>query len=397
MPGSKSLSNRLLILDFLSGSHKEIVGLSEARDTRVLKDCLSQIENRRSEESIELDCQDGGTPLRFLMALCALLPGEFVLSGTQRLMSRPMDDLIDALRSMGAKIESLGEDGSGPWLLKGNPELEIDSLEVSFSKSSQFTSALLLVAPFLKKGLRLVLPEQRGSWPYIELTLDVLRVFGVTFKQSKDEIRVQKGFLLPGKLECEADWSSATFFFAMAAIRKQPKLFLKGLNLPSKQGDSFTEIVFRYEGIHCSTVDDGILLEYKKPEWNLNPLSINLSNFPDMSPALVIYFLISKREVDFSGLESLALKESVRDKVLEEVVSSCGASLVKEGELWKLRGTITRKPEKLGVHSDHRMAMAFALLALHFGEISLDAIDCVEKSFPDYWNQVSKLGLSVSN
>ncbi len=390
LPGSKSHSNRLLILRALSGKSIQLSGLSEARDTRILNELLQKI-TAVQKPVLELDCQDAGTVYRFLMAFCALTPGQYRLFGTQRLMERPITELVEALVSLGASIV-LKQDG---WHIQGKA-LEGGFLALKEVKSSQFVSALLLCAPLMKNGLHLEWKGEKGSWPYVAMSLQALTDFGVSWEQNGDEIRVNPGFHSASLYTVERDWSSAAFFFPFLANREDLTILFPDLRLHAGQGDAFVERLFRYEGMHASEGALGLALKWKKPEWSLNALSVNLASYPDLAPPVLVYYLMQKREVHFSGLESLALKESVRDAVLAEAVKACGGQFKSEKGWWQLRAETISKPGLLHTYSDHRMAMAFSLLALQFGEVELSEIASVDKSFPTFWQEAAKLGLTLS-
>lgn len=392
LPGSKSQSNRLLVLRALSAYEKSIEGLSTARDSRVLASLLDTVV-QPGKGSIELDCLDGGAPLRFMMAVCALLPGTYILKGSERLMARPQEDLIASLRKAGVPVRTLGADGNGPWEIQGG-QINTGNWEVSTEISTQYASALLLIAPFYGEEVSIKLDGRGMSMPYLGMTLQALKQFGVDFKQIGDRILIQPGTKPPAELIVEADWSSAAFFYAAASLLDMDGLVLPNLLLPSIQGDSFLETLFRYEGL-ASDYKDGRMQLRKIPlTWQKNPLTLNLEKYPDLAPALVVYYLMQGREVDFYGLESLCIKESVRDEVLGDMVRACGAEWEKGEGVWKLRGTISQKPTQLKTHYDHRMVMAFSLLAIHFGTVELEEIRSVEKSFPSFWEEMKKLGIS---
>lgn len=391
LPGSKSQSNRYLVLQALSRSSTEIAGLSKANDTLVLQRLLKLVMDG-GEGTLELDCEDGGAPLRFMMAVCALVPGNYLLTGTSRLMQRPQSDLVSALLEAGARIRALGENQTGPWEIVGG-NLEKAEWSISVAKSSQYFSALVLIAPFLGKEITIRCVNTGGSLPYMAMTLQALADFGIQFSQNDQIVRVSPFTHSNTQLRVEADWSSAAFFLCAAAILKMDALHFPLLQLPSIQGDSFLETVFRYEGWVCEQSTSGVKCVNQGVEWTPKALSLNLSNYPDLAPALVVYYFMMSREVDFYGLESLAGKESVRDEVLGDMVIACGGSWEKGEGVWRLRGEITKKPGILNTHKDHRMVMAFALLSIRFEELELEELDSVTKSFPNFWEEIKKLGI----
>lgn len=405
LPASKSESNRLLVLQFLSEVEVkdevkdeigtfEIDNLSDAGDTQVLQTCLEQIKNRQSEETIKLDCRDGGTPLRFLMAVCALVPGSFLLTGTPRLMQRPQKDLIDSLVQSGAKIHCLGEKECGPYLVEGG-KLKSGAWEIDMQQSSQFASALLLIAPFMQAPIELTILHREASWPYVEMTLQSLKKLGVRMEWKGKVLCIYPGIHSPKKIIVEADWSSAAFFYAAQAMRKKGSLFFPDLKMESLQGDAFVERLFRYEGIQSEQGEEGVKISWHETAWKRNELSINLQSYPDLAPALVVYFLSEGRKINWSGLESLAKKESVRDQVLGEMLNACGAEWEIGDGRWNQSGSLDSASSVLSTAEDHRMVMAFALMAICGNSIALDDIDSVKKSFPGFWEEIGKLGISA--
>ncbi|MHB1276804.1 MAG: 3-phosphoshikimate 1-carboxyvinyltransferase [Bacteroidia bacterium] len=392
LPGSKSQSNRLLVLRALSAYEKSIEGLSTARDSRVLASLLDTVV-QPGKGNIELNCLDGGAPLRFMIAVCSLLPGTYILRGSERLMQRPQEDLIFSLRKVGVPIRTLGVDGNGPWEIQGG-HINTGEWEIATAISTQYASALLLIAPFYGKEVSIKLNGRGLSMPYLGMTLQALKQFGVNYKQNGDRIIIQPGTKPPAELVVEADWSSAAFFYAAASLLDMEELVLPNLLLPSIQGDSFLENLFRYEGLESECKDGRMILRKIPLTWQKKPLTLNLEKYPDLAPALVVYYLMQSREVDFYGLESLSIKESIRDEVIGDMVRSCGAEWEKGEAVWKLRGTITQKPTQLKTHYDHRMVMAFSLLSIHFGTVELEEIRSVEKSFPSFWQEMKKLGIS---
>lgn len=393
LPGSKSESNRLLLLNALSGNHSQLHNLSEARDTRVMSAALQKL-SERSGGLKEIDCLDAGSVLRFMMAACCLNPGSYLLKGSERLMARPMKGLIDALRSLGASIEPQGLGDQGPWKVSGG-HLHGNWVEVDGSESSQFVSAMLLIAPFMGARLSVHIKGAGGSWPYIEMTLKSLRDFGVDHRTDEHIVTIEPGCTPPKEKWVEADWSSAAFVYPGMFHTKAP-VELPGLQLPSSQGDSFLSSLFPYYGIHTTQKMNGVLLEPFTPGWQTRPATLDLSAYPDLTPALVVNAMLHGQDLDLRGLESLAGKESQRDEVLGEMVKACGHEWTQEQGLWCLRMKDWKKPGTLQTHNDHRMAMAFALLAIKYGEITLSEGESVEKSFPGFWTEMAQLGFERS-
>lgn len=397
LPGSKSESNRLLVLAALSGFKGEIKGLSDARDTRILKEQLNKV-LAGNQELVVLDCMDGGAPLRFLMTVASLIPGKYLLTGTPRLMARPQNDLVACLKKMGVPIVALSETpGQGPWEIQGG-KINQTFWEISVSTSSQYASALFLIAPFLGKPVTIELKGEMVSVPYIQLTCSALEKMGVSYVKRSDRIYEFKPEVnVPKELRVEADWSAAPYFLAAAECKGVPAIHFPNLRLKSCQGDSFTRTVFQYEGWVAEEPVDGHGLLFKKipRSWEVKSLTLNLLNYPDLAPPLVTYYFMQNREVRFYGLETLSGKESVRDAVLGEMISQCGGNWNVKEACWVVSGNEPRKPELLNTHADHRMVMSFTLLSIIFGEIELTETESVEKSFPQFWREIAKLGIHL--
>ena len=395
LPGSKSESNRLMVLAALSGFDGTIEGVSDARDTRTLNALLQKVMSG-SQQTIELDCLDGGAPLRFLMAVAALIPGHYLLTGTPRLMERPQTDLIHCLRNIGVPIVSLGEESDkGPWKIQGGC-INQSQWKISASTSSQFASALFLIAPFMGKRITIELEGDVVSEPYINLTLNALKRFGVQFNKLTPHVfEVLPGSQVPEPLSVEADWSAAPYFLAAAELKGMNEIIFPRLNFPSSQGDAFIKTVFQYEGWQAEEIRHARGLIFRKSPrlWNRNDLTINLISYPDLAPPLITYFLMQNRGVRFYGLETLSGKESVRDAVLGGMVKQCGGVWKSENKVWELLAGKQSPPKILETHSDHRMVMSFALLSIIFGEISLSEKESVDKSFPNFWKEIAKIGI----
>lgn len=392
LPASKSESNRYLMLNRLSGEQTRLFNLSEANDTRLLAKLLSRMEEKGDKRLI-LDCEDAGTVIRFLLAYCAIQPGRsFRLTGTSRLLERPLQPLADALVSLGADIY---RETDGSWYIKGK-ELQSGSVSLDASLSSQFVSALLIIGPEFSGGLEIHWKGLQGSRPYIDLTLKALSAFGARYVLGEDRVRVYPGWDPPLALQVESDWSSASYPL-LAQLLVKNGLVLPALYPDSRQGDRWLVSLLPYFGgiYHHSVAQLEAL--YQAPAWSWRPVTLNLSDYPDLAPGLLIFLAINKVEARVYGLESLAVKESNRTAALREALAALGVDFQEMGNSWLLSARTKELPGRvtLDTRKDHRLVMAYSLLAFAGVEVELNEVSSVSKSFPAYFEQMQLLGLRL--
>jgi 3-phosphoshikimate 1-carboxyvinyltransferase len=396
LPASKSESNRLLVLDFLSGCKTNLINISQARDTVLMQKNLRLIRNGR--EPVHIDCQDAGTVFRFLLALCAAVPGEYIIDGTPRLRERPVAPLVDALRELGADICYLGQEGCAPLKIKGKA-LKGGNVSLDAGLSSQFVSALLLIAPFTGSGLEINLSGLSGSVPYVRMTLSALSAYGAYWTWEKETIAVSSGIAPPGSLHIENDWSALAFFLPVLA-RQGGKMSFPGLYPDSCQGDKAMLQMMGYFGLYGEWTEEGLVVVKKEISWNIRSFSACFRNYPDLVPAFLVHLILDGRAAGtlMTGLESLRYKESDRIAALSQMAASCGHSFRGQGDKWQLekREPVRRLPP-LEVFQDHRLAMSFTLLSMNFASVELDDISCVEKSFPSFWRELAPLGFQIDS
>lgn len=366
---SKSLIIRELIARFLYRGELLDVLPDDSEDVRVTYRCLAIVRDAKGlSSSVTVDAGDCGAAFRFMMALLAVTEGEWLLTGTSRLLQRPVTPLVTALRTAGAAITA-SPDG---WRISGRP-LRAETLTVDCTLSSQFASALLLIGP--KIGLKelTTLPAAPSSAPYIAMTR-----------------RVLDGVLSGTPLRREADWSTAAFWYAF--VRLSPDvdmLLLRDLHLDTIQGDSVISQIFSKLGVSSKQKDEGVLIE-KNGDLNHDfKFSLDLKNTPDLAPVLAVTAVMLGASCTLTGLENLNLKESRRLDVLAQELAPFANVSVEDGTL-RIDGRITptdghRKPIELNTHGDHRMVMAFSLLFFKYN-VQLSDIECVKKSYPEFEN-----------
>lgn len=386
LPSSKSISNRLLIL---KAFHPEIkIGnLSDADDTRVLVKALEK-------KFGEINVNHAGSTLRFLTAYFAFCEGaEVVLTGSSRLNKRPIKPLVEALKIAGAKIEYLENEGFAPLKIKGVKSPKSGAIEIDASGSSQFVSALLMVALNFKDGLKIYLKGKVVSRPYIQQTINLLEQIGYRITWEGNQIEIYFQSLKKVDFKVEADWSSATFFLGMAINSKQCKLLLRGLSQNTIQGDALQVNIFEHLGVQVNFTELGMQL--LKINSSLNLLREDLTNMPDVAQGLAVAAALKRVEVHLSGLQTLPQKESNRIEDLATELRKLKFDVITTNETLSIKGFAQFQNElNIKTYNDHRMAMAFAIAGL-YSKVVFDDESVVSKSFPDYWNQLKKIGFNI--
>jgi 3-phosphoshikimate 1-carboxyvinyltransferase len=391
LAGSKSISNRALIIRALSGLDFPIHKLANAKDTVLLEALLKSSEQTR-------DAGAAGTTFRFLTAYLSMQPGEQLLTGTERMKQRPVGVLVEALRKLGARIEYVEKTGYPP-LRIGAPDGfgKANTLSIAANTSSQYISALLMLAPTLPEGLRLQLEGQIVSRPYIEMTLSLMAYFGVQHEWEGQVIVVPPQKYEGKPFTVEADWSAASYYYAMAAIAPEAELRLNGLFENSVQGDSVLTDMFAEFGVESCFDDRGVLL--KKPEGVEVPSEFtwNFLKCPDLAQTLAVCCAALGTSGTFCGLETLRIKETDRILALQQELQKVNANLIElpptgERTYYQTQGkTLFRDTPVFATYEDHRMAMAFAPLAMQH-PITIEEPDVVVKSYPDFWKDLRKIG-----
>lgn len=397
LAGSKSISNRVLIMRALCNEDFPIHRLANAKDTQLLQDLLSS-------EADVLDAGAAGTTFRFLTAYLAIQAGEIVLTGTERMKKRPIKILVDALRQLGATIDYLEAEGYPP-LRIGTPtdEDRTNQLAIAADTSSQYISALLMVAPVLPNGLELTLVGNMVSRPYIEMTLALMKYFGIQFSWVGNVITVPPQAYQAKPFIVEADWSAASYYYAMAAFADEVDLQLNGLFANSTQGDAALATMMEKFGIVTEFNEEGIRLR-KSSEAPQPVFEYDFIECPDLAQTLAVVCAGTSVHGIFTGLETLRIKETDRIAALKNELAKVHAVMVplparfsqKSGkQFFTIEGPVSiDSTPTFATYEDHRMAMAFAPLAF-FGAIQIEEPGVVDKSYPDFWEDLKKLGFEV--
>ncbi|MFZ4260729.1 3-phosphoshikimate 1-carboxyvinyltransferase [Sphingobacterium sp. HJSM2_6] len=388
LTGSKSESNRALIIRSLSNGLVEIQNLSEAADTVTLEAALKLAENAGQENTL-IDIGPAGTAMRFLTSYLNLIPGKFTLTGTERMQQRPIGILVDALKDLGAEIHYQNKVGFPPLLIEGGMYQSKDQVTIKGDISSQYISSLLLVAANLEKGLKLEIEGELTSKPYVSMTLAMLKECGIESEFSTNSIQINPQAYQSTTIYVEPDWSAASYWYAIVALAQNAHIVLPGLKENSLQGDFAIIEIMSHFGVNSTFKSDGLHLE--KSDLQSDKTLFDFKECPDLAQTIVVIAAALKKEVSFTGLETLKIKETDRIAALQTEIAKFGAALIADGNVYHLKTEKVHDPGnlKFATYEDHRMAMAFAPLALVFDQICIEDPQVVEKSYPDFWKHLS--------
>ena len=369
LPASKSISNRLLIIQSLCEEDFQIKNLSNSDDTIALKKALTS-------DAETIDVGAGGASFRFLTSFLATQEGrEFIITGTDRMKERPIKELVEALQNIGAEIEYVEKEGYPPLKIKGSA-MKGGEISIDGGVSSQFISALLLIAPTLKNGFTIRISGEVVSKPYIEMTLKLMKEFGILHSYNGDEIEIKPQKYLAKDFAVESDWSAAAFWFEIATLSEKCNIKLNGLQQNSMQGDAKASELFQSLGVSFIFENNTLILTKKKTI--KFPKHINLINSPDMYQPLKCSLFALDIHPEITGLKTLKYKETNRIMAVKNELKKLSSNKIIE------------------TYKDHRMAMGFAPLSLKFGELKIQDAEVVSKSYPDFWEDLQKGGFTIS-
>jgi 3-phosphoshikimate 1-carboxyvinyltransferase len=413
LTGSKSECNRALIIEALSQGKVKVENVSDAADAVLLAGILrenqesgiknqevlagdapsdSEIENCKSEI---VDIGPAGTAMRFLTAYYAIQEDEVILTGSKRMKERPIGILVDALRVLGANVDYEENDGYPPIKLKGGFKQQTGKISIKGNISSQYITALLLIAARLPLGLELHIEGELTSRPYVEMTLAMLETSGIKHTWEGNVIAIANQEFTTTSLYVEPDWSAASYWYAIAALADEAELFLTGLTPYSLQGDSvITEIMANF-GITSQFKDGGVHL--KKENKPISRREFDLKECPDLAQTVIVVCAALNHEASFTGLETLKIKETDRILALQTELGKMGVKLIEKDEVYTLDCSGKFIPDNIFINTyhDHRMAMAFAPLALILPQMEFENGPVVDKSYPAFWNDLEKQGFEV--
>ena len=394
LPPSKSIANRLLLM---SSFEK----LTQPRERDLPEDILALLRGL-SHQTPQLDVGHAGTAFRFLLAASALRPGKWEIRGSDRMHRRPVSPLVDALRQLGAKIKYLKEKGYPPLLVEGRPLKSTAPVKIQADISSQFISALLMIAPYVKNGVEIIPEGRMLSRPYIEMTLQLMKDCGAIFTRQGETIRVEEGKYrnIPDKLE--RDWSAASYFLGMPLLEGHGKLHFKGLEKSDLQGDAEALDWFKNLGLQSEFGQRGLTVWIDRPsDFSGTVLELDFTAQPDLAQTMTFFCLRAGIKARFGGCYNLNLKETRRLDKLREWVVICGGKLLggtAADELFFDPPVKTRtfKNRALPTYDDHRFAMSMSLLACNKNQVVLENPEVVNKSFPGFWRALEKAGFSLN-
>lgn len=384
--GSKSISNRALLISALCKSDIEITNLSNSDDSQTMVNILKEKSGKI------FDCHHAGTTFRFLTAYFALQKGAQILTGSQRMKQRPIGPLVNALREIGAQIEYLENEGFPPLKLKSYQKQAASEITIKADISSQFVSALCMIAPTLSDGLTITFEGALVSKPYLDMTLSIMSYFGVksTFENNTVSIDAQK-YIAKNYL-VESDWSSASYHYAIAALLPESKITLSYYFEKSLQGDSAIVDMAKHFGITSTFVDSKLIIESNKDCFDL--FAYDYIKQPDIAQTFAVMGAAKNMKLYYKGLKTLRIKETDRITALQNELNKVNVNFKKteyQDYEFMQSGNIQLDFPVFETYQDHRMAMAFAPLAI-LGSIHIKNPEVVSKSYPDFWDHLKKMG-----
>lgn len=389
LPGSKSESNRALIINALADNPGEIKNLAIARDTNIMRRLLT------ASTSI-YDAQDAGTVMRFMSAYLAVTKKNVMISGTERMKMRPLGVLVEALRNLGAKIDYLEKAGYPPLKFNGFEVQTSQSLHVKGDVSSQYISALLMIAPRLPHGLTLIVEGKVVSKPYIDMTLSIMQHFGVKVDVAEQEYHISPQIYRYTPFSVEADWSGASYWYSVFALSSLKSLTISGLKKNSTQGDSVLQHLMKSFGVRTEFSNHQVILSRQETQL---PDSIDFIKCPDLAQTFAVLCAAMGHSCTFYGLQTLKIKETNRVEAIKTELNKMGGDFIEKDASWEVvpipAQSFTQENHfEFATYEDHRMAMAFAPLATKLS-ISFDDREVVNKSYPTFWDDMANLGFVV--
>ncbi len=391
LPASKSISNRVLLIDALCPTHGRLHNLAKCDDTDAVQAALA------NPCATEVNVGAAGTAMRFLTAYFATREGHsVVIDGTERMRQRPIKVLVDALRCLGADIQYAGAEGYPPLKINGR-RLHGGALIVSGSVSSQYISALLLIAPVIG-GIRLTIEGEMMSRPYIEMTVALMARYGVKPVWEGKVIDVPAGAYHALDFTVEADWSAASYWWAMQALVPQSRITLRGLEPQSLQGDSRMAELMAQMGVTGNWCGAYLDLHSNGGAGFCCSTFADLSGTPDIAQTLVVMLCLMGRPFRITGLRTLRIKETDRLEALRTELRKLGYVVKVEADdaiSWHFQTTQPVAHPHISTYHDHRMAMAFAPAAFRFPGLVIDDAQVVSKSYPDFWEHLRAVGFKI--
>jgi len=389
--GSKSISNRILIIRELSGDLCTIDNLSLSDDTQRLLFYIGMINTcGTSGIPMVIDANNAGTVSRFLTAFLVYREGTWLLTGNLRMQERPIKGLVDGLNLLGADISYSNKDGNIPLRIVGK-DIRGGRISVDVSESSQFISAIMMIGPYLEEGLKINFMSRPVSLPYIEMTQKLMQKFGAHVELNEDGVSILRGKYQFHPCTVESDWSSASYWYEAVALADEAEVIITGLNKNSLQGDSVLVNIYEQLGVATIFNTDGIILT--KTSNIVEKFSFDFEGCPDIVPAVMATCAALGVKAVFKNIGHIAFKESNRIKALGGELKKIGATLRKEKTKYILTPNKNSVDNNLSfsTYGDHRIAMCLAPLVLVYDKIEICNPDVVKKSYPEFWDDFKKL------
>jgi 3-phosphoshikimate 1-carboxyvinyltransferase len=410
-PGSKSLTNRALVLAALAEGRCTLRNVLFADDTEVMIDCLNRlgfapqvdrasrtivVEGRGGEipaASAELFCGNSGTTIRFVSALCSVGRGTYTLDGIARMRQRPIGGLVEILKNLGVRIEYLGAEGFPPIRVLAD-ELPGGLMRYGSEQSSQFLSAVLMAAPYARNEVRVELVGQQTSWPYVAMTMQLMDAFLHTPELMRDpagnpkEIVVPRGKYAATDYAVEPDASNATYFLAAAAVHEGARVTVEGLGKNSLQGDVGFAAILQQMGAEMTMTADSITV---RGLGKLRGVEVDLLAMPDTAQTLAVVALFAKGQTLIRGLHTLKVKETDRLLALATELRKLGAKVEAGEDYLAITPPAHVTPAEIATYDDHRMAMSFAVAGTKVADVVIKDAECVNKTYPNYFADLEQV------
>ena len=395
LPASKSICNRVLTIVALSDGVGDVYNVSDCDDTNAIINAITM--HKKGEKYINIGA--AGTAMRFMTAMLALRTKATVtIDGSARMRKRPIKELVDVLCQLGAKIEYAGESDSCPPLLIHQAPMRGGTVSINGSISSQYISALMMIAPGLSDGLTINITGGLVSRPYVEMTAAIMRDFGAQVLCTDNQITIKQGDYQSRTYSVENDWSAASYWYEIRSLIPDVNLRLASLHKNSTQGDSKVAEIFKLFGVETEYTSDGVLLTYN-PKSVAERIDIDLQNQPDLAQTIVVTACLKGIPFRISGLSTLRIKETDRISALISQLAKLGYT-VRETEDATLESDSVRrscdKAPAIETFDDHRMAMAFAPASIIVPGITIEDAEVVSKSYPKYWEHLKLIGFNLS-
>lgn len=411
-PGSKSITNRALILAALARDESTLSNVLFADDTLVMIDSLKklgfEIEVDESSKSIaveglggeipsnstELFVGNSGTTIRFLTALCTLGVGRFFLDGIERMRERPIGELVELLKNLGGRISYLEREGFAPIEVRGR-RLAGGFARFGASASSQFLSAVLMVSPYARHEVHILLDPNQTSWPYVEMTMRMMDEFGVTPELERDPVTnhptrivIPRHSYLAQNFEIEPDASNASYFVALAAIHPKSRIHIHGLTQRSLQGDVKFASMMKQTGLAVENRSDGLTII--GPD-SLEGFDVDFTDMPDMAQTAAVMALFASEPSTLRGLHTLRVKETDRIEALKNELTKLGAKVIVKDDTMTIAPPRSISPAEIETYNDHRMAMSFGIVGTRAAGIVIKDAGCVNKTYPEFFEDLRKI------